>query len=81
MRTIILRDAWLIDNDHEDDEGESASGTESDEDTSGASAPAEQSFRPHESGSRDCGDCSGGGVATPREAHRNQEPRMSATVE
>jgi hypothetical protein len=46
MRTVILKDAWLIDNGHEEDEEEGASETESDEGTPDASATAEPNGRP-----------------------------------
>jgi hypothetical protein len=45
MRTIILKDAWLIDNEHKNDGGEIASGTESDEDMTDTSAATDQGHR------------------------------------
>jgi hypothetical protein len=68
IRTV---DAWLIDNDCEDDEEGSASGADSDEDTPGASAMAEQSCRPQEPSSQDHGDGSGSGAAAPGCTHKS----------
>jgi hypothetical protein len=42
VRTIILRDVWLIDNDHKEDEEENASEAGSDEGTPDAPTAAEQ---------------------------------------
>jgi hypothetical protein len=42
IRTIILRDVWLIDNDHREDEGEDASEVGSGEGTPDAAPTAEQ---------------------------------------
>jgi hypothetical protein len=43
IRAVILRDAWLINNECEDDEEGNANGADSDEDTPNASAMVEQS--------------------------------------
>jgi hypothetical protein len=49
MRTIILKGAWLIDNEHKNDGGEKANGTESDEDMTDASAATGQGHRHQDS--------------------------------
>jgi hypothetical protein len=64
MRTIILRDVWLIDNDHKEDEKEDASEAGSDEGTPDASPTAEQDGRPQPS-SPGHGDNSGNGADAP----------------
>jgi hypothetical protein len=47
IRAVILRDAWLIDHDHKEDEG--GGDVEPDEEASDAAPTAEQNSRPHQS--------------------------------
>ena len=56
VRTIILRDVWLIDNDHKEDEEEGASETGPDEGAPDAASTAEQNSRPHKPSNHGCGD-------------------------
>jgi hypothetical protein len=51
IRAVILRDAWLIDRDHKEDEEEGAVGP--DEEASDAASTAEQNIRPHEPDNQD----------------------------
>jgi hypothetical protein len=49
IRTVILKDAWVIDQDHKEDEEEDAVETGPDERGADAASTAEQNNRPHQS--------------------------------
>jgi hypothetical protein len=65
LRTNILRDIWLIDNDHKEDENEGASEAGSDEGTPDASTAAGQSGRAQRPSNPGHGDNSGDGAGAP----------------
>jgi hypothetical protein len=65
IRSFILRDAWLIDNDRRSDKEGDASGADSDEGSPDAPPATEQGLRPQESKRQDHGDSSGNGAAAP----------------
>ena len=57
-----MRDVWLIDNDHKEDEEEGASETGPDEGAPDAASTAEQNSRPHKPSNHGCGDNGGSGA-------------------
>jgi hypothetical protein len=68
IRTVILRNAWLIDHDHKVDEEEGAVETGPDEEASDAASTAEQKSWPHQSDNQDHDNGSSHGAASSGEA-------------